>query len=498
MYIDPQPRSSHFGIHCDSFACSETFDETDPDPTASVPTPLAERSLALDQSGGEITDTTNADGSSLTVPQDDDKVSHGSRPSTAFATPKTGMTPTSSENEGSDTTSRDSTLNRSTKCVEGHSRELTSIEDNAISVQQSSEAERHSNSSTSISTPSFDHLQLPALDRPLEKSDNLSCSSTLTGSQGSLLQSENGPKANSQLHQQQQWIQNPVNGVGIDFLSKTSTALPRTKAQFSEGVSTAGMVTHDPASQSPGYASTSNISINNADDMGCTASWGDVIVNSAAISCKSSRPVSTSTPTNSELSSQQETVDKTAAIGNATSTCRTYPPRYTQVDTNSELDEESHSAGSGSFTKAHFDNFVPSTNCHVHPPPYHHHTHTVFDAHTLPSLPDGTCRPPHSSTNSTSSSNVLTGEMTADGRQLPGSLPSSLSNGMVPGFEKRGRKKLFLPDRDGGSPEQYYSPMNGKYIYIHNYGCFESESLNYTQQLLTMSLMLIKQKNLLN
>lgn len=453
-------------MHCDSFACSEAFDDTDTDPTASVPTPLA------DQNGGEIRDITNADGSSLTVPQDDDKVSHGSRPSTAFATPKTGMTPTSSENEGSDSTSRDSTLNRSTKHVDRHSHELTPEESKAMSVRQSNEIERDSNSPTSISTPSFDHLQLPALDRPLEKSDNLSCS-TLTGSQGSLLLSENVPKLNLQLHQQQQQrTQNPVNGLDVDFLPKTSTAMPRTTKlgeKFDGSASTAGKIMFG-LSQSSGYASISNVSINNADDVGRTRneSCGNIIVDPAAILSRPSQPVSTSTPTNSELSPQQDKVDKMLDFGIG----RTYPPLYTQVDTNGEFDEESHSAGSGSFTNAHLDN-LPSTNpSHIHSSPYNsYHTHTVFDTHTLPSLlQDGTCRPYHSSTSS--SSNNPTEELTMDGWQLPVSMPSSLSNGMVPRFEKMGHKsrdrqsqlkKLSLLDREGSSPEQYYSPMNSKY-----------------------------------
>ena len=450
LYIDPLPRSAHFRRPTDSFTFSENLDDmTEHDSTTALSTPQVERSLAEHSSSGDITDSTNVDGSSLTVPHDEDKTSHGSRPSTAFATPKTGMTPTSSENgDGSEATSRESTLNRSTKSVERRFRDQSPEEHNVMS-QQSSEREGESNSPTSISTPSFDRLQLPTLDRPLEKSDNLSCTSTLTGSHGSLFLNDNGSRqANGTQHeQQQQTTQDHVNSLGINFNSKTKTASPRItkhEAKFN------GNNGQTPTSS---VASLSNFSINNADDVKSdrSESWelwpGNHVIDSASLSDKSHPPpFSSSATTNGEnppCYSRQHTEDKTSED-------RTN--QYVgKANANGEIEEERHSAGSGSFTNSHLDHLPPSDS-QDQPPPYH----TIFDAHTLSSdskdLDSSTgTRPHHSSTGG-----YRPNEMTSStgGRQLQ----RNLSNGSVPW------KKLSLLEQESSSPEQYYSPMSRKCV----------------------------------
>ena len=202
LYLDPLPKSIHFGPPTDSFIYSENFNnDTDVDTTY-----ISLRTSQADDGGGDTTDSaTNTEGPSLTVPQEEDKVSQGSgRSSTAFATPKTGMTPTSSENEadskdekrwsGTSTegSNRNGTLNHVSVGVDYQVVEQSSQEQGAM-VPTSSEGERESNSLASISTPSLDRLQLPTVDRPLEKSDDHSCS-TLTGSQGSLLLNDSTSK----------------------------------------------------------------------------------------------------------------------------------------------------------------------------------------------------------------------------------------------------------------------------------------------------------------
>ena len=448
----------------DSIAFSENYNDADFDLTTSLQTPQAELSLA-DHSADDANDLANIDGSSLTVPHEEDKFSHGSRSSTAFATPKTGLTPTSSENdedmkegkrwsgvstEGSEGASGDSTLNPSGLTdKKGRAREQSPEEHNAI-VQQSSEAEMESSSPTSVSTPALDRLHLPLPDKHFEKSDDLSCTSTLTGSQGSLLFNDNGPKTNSQQEQQ-----SAMNSISINFLSKTSTASPRmTKAEAK--FSGKG----DRKQQYLARTAHANIAINNADDEGHPHSEGwtvEPVVNSAALSREHSPLALPSASKNQEHPHQS-----------TSKTDRTEP--YMIAGTNSELEEESHSAGSGSFSKMHLDWLMTDP---THSPSYNH-KHMVFDAHRispgyLRQPPTGDemdsslhYRPHHSS--STGATANCEQPITATGTL------SSRSNGTVPRLVETERKshKSFLPgslsiDHEHSSPEQYYSPMGGKY-----------------------------------
>ena len=432
----------HFGPPTDSFTYSDNFNDTDLDTTASLQTPQA------DHSSGDTTDSaTNAEGSSLTVPQDEDKVSHGSRSSTAFATPKTGMTPTSSENEAdskdapTEGSSRNSTLNRASGDVDEQEHEQSPQEHDAV-MPMSSEGERESNSLASISTPSLDRLQLPMVDRPLEKSDDHSCS-TLTGSQGSLLLNENAPKATNL----QQSSTNSSLGP-IAFNSKAATASPRvTKA-----------VAKPTGITNQGHSSRVYMSINDPDverysNGDGEHGWptGDVI-SSATFTNRPSPPVSSSSMSTNEKYPQQSTsgVDRIDSHEMAGAV-------------NGVLEEESHSAGSGSFSST----LVDSRN-HIHspPPPYDYHQHTVFNAHTVPPH-DGHFQPYHSTISSTgvSTRNELPPAYTSTGAS------SNRSNGMVPRFEQAEQKgkKIFMPrqlslaDQERSSPEQYYSPMSRKY-----------------------------------
>ena len=434
----------HFGPPTDSFTYSENFDDTDLDTMASLQTPHA------DHSGGDTTDSaTNAEGSSLTVPQEEDKVSHGSRSSTAFATPKTGMTPTSSENEAdskdaSTEGSRNSTLNRALGCVDGQVHEQSPQEHGAM-VPSSSEGERESNSLASISTPSLDRLQLPTVDRPLEKSDDHSCS-TLTGSQGSLL-NENAPKATNL----QQSSTNSSLGP-IVFNSKTATASPR----ITKAVAKPTGVTNQ------GHSSRAYMSINNPDVKRYSNGDGehgwpaDDVISSATFANRPSPPISSSSMSTNEKYPQQSTggVDRIDSHKIAGAI-------------NGVLEEESHSAGSGSFSSTLVDTVISSNHIHSPPPPYDYpHQHTVFNAHTVPSH-DGRFQPYHSTISSTGDSthSELPPVYTSTGTS------SNRSNGMVSRFEQAEQKgkKIFMPrqlslaDQERSSPEQYYAPMSRKY-----------------------------------
>lgn len=430
----------NFGPPTDSFTYSENYNDTDLDTTASLSlqTPLA------DHSGGDTTDSaTNAEGSSLTVPQEDDKVSHGSRSSTAFATPKTGMTPTSSENEADtkdekrwsggsiEGSSRDSTLNHPSSGVDEQVQEQSPEEHVAV-APPSSEGERESNSLASISTPSLDHLQLPTVDRALEKSDDHSCS-TLTGSQGSLLLNDSAPKM-------QQSSTNSSSLGSIAFNSKTATASPRvTKAVAKPS----GIRNQEHSSQA--YMSINNPDVKRYTNGGDENVWPGVDVISSATFANTSRV------------HRIDSHEIASAI-------------------NGVLEEESHSAGSGSFSSTLVDTVTTSDHIHSPPPPYVYHEHPVFNAHMVPS-DDGQFRPHHSTISSTG--------VSTRNEQPPAYAGASTnrSNGMVPRYEQaeqRGKKgfmprQLSLVDQERSSPEQYYSPMSRKYCMvdkIHYYSMY--------------------------
>ena len=368
------------------------------------------------------------------------------------------MTPTSSENEAdakdekrwsgvsTEGSSRNSTLNRPSNGVDGQMHEQSPDEHGAI-APQSNEGERESNNSlASISTPSLDRLQLPTPDRPLEKSDDHSCS-TLTGSQGSLLLNDNASKTTNL----QQGSANSSLGP-ITFNSKTATASPRVTKAVAKASGVANQdQNHLPSS---GHAF---VSINSTDterySNGGQRAWSpDEVINSATFSSRPFPPVSSSVSTN-ERYPQQST----------TATDRTDSHEIASVAIDGELEEESHSAGSGSFSSTLVDT-ITNNNHTIPPPPYNHHT--VYDAHTL--LPDGgNIRPHHSNA-------ISTGISTRDERPpaTGTTSSSSRSNGMVPRFEQAEQKgkKMFLPrklslvDQEWSSPdlEQYYSPMSRK------------------------------------
>ena len=465
----------------------------------------------------------NMDISSLTVPHDDDKVSHGSRPSTAFATPKTGMTPTSSDHdEGSEATSRDSTLNRHVKSSDLHSHELSpeqvfsEAEGKFSEVErESSEPDRESSSPTSVSTPSFDRLQLPVLDKPLEKSDDFSCTSTLTGSQGSLLLNDNGSRTNSHNHhhhQQQPALPNPENRLGISFYSKTKTASPRMtkhEATFNSVNGAVGMAKGQRAST--GLTSLANISINNGDgdrDERATRDakseslevWtGNQVIDSAAISSRS-----TSCAVSSSVSTSAEYPPHLRQVPSMMNENRT--DRYTNAaSANGEVEdeeEEKHSAGSGSFSNTHLENSNSSNVC-TDPPPYSISNHTIFDAHRLPPYSPPTSQSTATMSNKrmvdigaisgTSQTNYSppsgTGNRsaggggsyhrhsnprTSNGRLVP---TGTKSNGGIPS-RKEGMssrkfslpKRLSLEDHEGISPERFYSPMSRKSLHYVTVG----------------------------
>lgn len=425
----------HSGPPTDSFTYSENYNDTDFDTTASLQTPQA------DHSSGDTTDSAiNAEGSSLTVPQEDDKVSHGSRSSTAFATPKTGMTPTSSENEadakdekrwsGASTegSSRNSTLNRPSSGVDGHVHEQSPDEHGAMAPSLS-EGERESNSLASISTPSLDRLQLPIVDRPLEKSDEHSCS-TLTGSQGSLLLNDNGTKTTNL---QQSSTNNSSLG-STTFNSKTATASPRvTKAVAKPS----GVTNQDHSSRA--YMSINNPDVKRYSNGGNEHVWPAVDV------------ISSATFTNTSGIHRTDSHEIASAI-------------------NGVLEEESHSAGSGSFSSTLVDTVTASDHIHSPPPPYDYHQHTVFNAHTVPS-DDDQFRPHHSTISSTG--------VSTRNEQPPAytGTSTSRSNGMVSRFEQAEQKgkKIFVPrqlslvDQERSSPEQYNHPMSRKYCIAASY-----------------------------
>lgn len=467
LYIDPLPPSNDFDRPTDSFALSENYSSTDLEPTSYLTTPQADQSLASALSGNtkDNPDSTNADEgcSSLTVPQDEDRTSHGSRSSTAFATPLTGMTPTSSDKEdGSEATSRESTLNRSSKGRYRYSREISPEEHNLI-VQGLHEMEKESSSSPAakIRTPSFDRLQLPSgSDHNMEKSDDMSCTSTLTGSQSSLV-NDNGSKTTPQqslLHPP------PLGSVAIGFHSKTSTASPKvTKHEAKFNGKKHGHVPE---------MSLSNVSINgDGKRFSKSESWelwpGVGVVDSASISGGDpSGPVLSSASTPTAVPHQD---------GGRTDV-------YLKGIYHGDVEEEKHSAGSGSLP----DYYSSSPSSHpADPPPPYDSSHTVFDARVLPSWQAttsgatrrdvGGSRPYHSSDRNGTS------DAPPERRQLPVGLPTTStstgirSNGAVPGMEGDSAqlkpksslpKRLSLIDRQCSSPEQYYSPMNRKlYVY---------------------------------
>lgn len=449
LYLDPLPKT-HFGPSTDSFTYCENLNDTDLDTTASLQTPQPNHS-----SGGDTTDSaTNAEGSSLAVPQEEDKFSHGSRSSTAFATPKTGMTPTSSENEAdskdekrwsgvsTEGSSKNSTLNRTLGGMDGQALDQSPQDQGAV-VPTSSEGTRESNSLASISTPSLDRLQLPTVDRPLEKSDDHSCS-TLTGSQGSLLLNDSAPKATNLQPSSTNGSLGPIG-----FNSKTATASPRVTKAVAKPT---GVTDQDHSNRA--YVSINNPDVMNGDgDHGWPA--GDV-VSSAAFTNRPSPPVSSSS---AEKYPQQSTggvdrIDSHEVAGAI----------------NGVLEEESHSAGSGSFSSTLVDTVNSSNHIHSPPPPYEYHDqHTVFNAHMVPSH-DGHFPPYHSTINSAG--------VSTHGEQPPvytsTGTSSNRSNGVVPRFEQADQKgktlmprQLSLADQERSSPEQYYSPMSRKFKCMH-------------------------------
>ena len=357
------------------------------------------------------------------------------------------MTPTSSENEAdskdekrwsglsTEGSSRNGTLNHISVGVDGQVLKQSSQEQGAM-IPSSSEGERESNSLASISTPSLDRLQLPIVDRPLEKSDDHSCS-TLTGSQGSLLLNDNAPKASS-----------TNSGLGpITFNSKTGAASPRVTKAMAK----------------PTGVTANHMSINNTDVMrysngdGAHAWPADDIISSAAFSNRPSPPVSSSSMSAKEKYPQQIT----SGAGRINS-------HEIAGAINGVLEEESHSAGSGSFSSTLVDTVTSSNHIRSPPPPYEFHDqHTVFNAHTVPSSHDGQFRPYHSTISSTgvSTSSEQSPVYTSTGAS------SNRSNGIVPRFEQAEQKgKVFMPrqlslaDQERSSPEQYYSPMSRKFI----------------------------------
>ena len=414
------------------------------------------RTSQADDGGGDTTDSaTNTEGPSLTVPQEEDKVSHGSRSSTAFATPKTGMTPTSSENEAdskdekrwsgvsTEGSNRNGTLNHVSVGVDGQVVDQSSQEQGAM-VPTSSEGERESNSLASISTPSLDRLQLPTVDRPLEKSDDHSCS-TLTGSQGSLLLNDSASKTTNL----QQSSTNSSLGP-IAFNSKTATASPRVTKAVAK----------------PTGVTTNHMSINNTDVNGDGAhAWpADDVISSAAFTNRPSPPVSSSSMSAKEKYPQRST----------SGADRINSHHEIAGSINGMMEEESHSAGSGSFSSTLVDTVTSTNRIRSPPPPYElHNQHTVFNAHTAPPPShDGQFQPYHSTISSTG---VSTSSEQLPGYTSTGTSSNSRSNGIVPRFEQAEQKgkmlmprQLSLADQERSSPEQYYSPMSRKFI-LHGY-----------------------------
>lgn len=364
------------------------------------------------------------------------------------------MTPTSSENEAdskdekrwsgvsTEGSSRNSTLNRTSDGTDGQVFEQSPQGQDAM-MPTSSEGERESNSLASVSTPSLDRLQLPTVDRPLEKSDDHSCS-TLTGSQGSLLLNENAPKTTNM---QQSSTNNSLGPIA--FNSKTASASPRVTKAMAKPT---GVTNQDYSSRA----------INNGDlkrypNGGSDHRWpADDVISSAAFTSRPSPPVSSSSLTANER----------------------YPPQSTGGEDrtdfhviagaiNGVLEEESHSAGSGSFSSTLIDNVNSSNHIHSPPPPYEYHNeHIVFSAHTVPSAHDGHFRPYHSTMSSTgvSTHNEQPPTYTSTGTS------SNRSNGMVSRFEQAEQKgKMLMPrqlsqaEQERSSPDQYYLPMSRKY-----------------------------------